>query len=69
MRKLASIAATVMGTVVLSAAPISVKWSGENLSVTQDEAFAVIGRPLTPGSATASTEGLSAGRCDAARRE
>jgi hypothetical protein len=52
MRKLALVAATVMSAVVFSAAPISVKWSAEkSLSLSQDKAFAVIGRPLTPGSA------------------
>jgi hypothetical protein len=52
MRRLALIGATVTGAVVLSATPISVKWSAEKiLSVSQDKAFAVVGRPLTPGSA------------------
>jgi hypothetical protein len=52
MRKLALVAATVMGAVVLSAAPVSVKWPGEtNLSVSLDKAFTVVGRPATPGSA------------------
>ena len=52
MRKLALISATVVRAAILSAAPISVKWSGEkNLSVSQDKAYAVVGRPLTPGSA------------------
>ena len=51
MHRLALVAATVMGAVVFSAAPISVKWSAErNLSLSQDKAFAVIGRPATPGS-------------------
>jgi hypothetical protein len=51
MRKLALIGATAMGAVVLSATPISVKWSAErNLSVSQDKAYAVVGRPATPGS-------------------
>jgi hypothetical protein len=51
MRKLALVVATVMGAVVFSAAPISVKWSAErNLSLSQDKAFAVVGRPATPGS-------------------
>jgi hypothetical protein len=51
MRKLALVAATVMGAVVFSAAPISVKWSAERtLSLSQDKAFAVVGRPATPGS-------------------
>ena len=51
MRKLAVIGATVVGAVVLSASPVSVNWSAErNLSVSQDKAFAVVGRPATPGS-------------------
>jgi hypothetical protein len=45
------IGATIIAAVVLSAFPISVKWSAErNLSVSQDKAFAVVGRPATPGS-------------------
>jgi hypothetical protein len=51
MRKLALIGATVVGAVLLSASPVSVKWSAErNLSVSQDKAVAEIGRPGTPGS-------------------
>ena len=51
MRKLALISAAVVGAVVLSASPVSVKWSAErNLSVSQDKAVAEIGRPGTPGS-------------------
>ena len=51
MRKLALIGATVVGAVVLSASPVSVKWSAErNVSVSQDKAVAEIGRPGTPGS-------------------
>jgi hypothetical protein len=51
MRKSALICATAMGAIVLSAAPISVKWSGErNLSLSLDKAHAVVGRPATPGS-------------------
>ena len=51
MHKLALVSATVIAAVVLSASPISVKWSAErNLSVSQDKAVAEIGRPGTPGS-------------------
>jgi hypothetical protein len=51
MKKLALIGATVMGAAILSASPISVKWSAErDLSVSQDRASAEIGRPGTPGS-------------------
>lgn len=51
MRKMALIGATVIGAVILSASPISVKLSAdESLSVSQDKALAEIGRPATPGS-------------------
>jgi hypothetical protein len=51
MRKSTLIGATVMLAALLSASPLSVKWSAErNLSVSQDKAFAVVGRPGTPGS-------------------
>jgi hypothetical protein len=51
MHKLALIGATVIATTVLSASPVSVKWSAErNLSVSQDKAVAEVGRPGTPGS-------------------
>ena len=51
MRKLVIVAATVIGAVVLSASPMLVKLSAQTvLSLSQDKAFAVIGRPGTPGS-------------------
>ena len=51
MRKLVIVAATVDSAVVLSASPVSVKWSAEkNLYLSQDKALAVVGRPATPGS-------------------
>ena len=51
MRKSVMIGATIIAAAVLSASPISVKWSAEkNLSVSQDKAFAIVGRPATPGS-------------------
>jgi hypothetical protein len=51
MRKLVLIGTTVVTAAILSASPVSVKWSAEkNVSVSQDKAFAVIGRPATPGS-------------------
>jgi len=51
MGKLVVVAATVVSAVVLSASPVSVKWSAEkNLSVSQDKAFAIVGRPGTPRS-------------------
>jgi hypothetical protein len=51
MRKLLLIGATVIGAALLSISPISVNWSVNNsVSVSQDRAFAEVGRPLTPGS-------------------
>lgn len=51
MRKLILVGATVLSAAVLTASPFSVRWSGEHvLSVSQDSALAVVGRPLTPGS-------------------
>jgi hypothetical protein len=51
MRKLVLIGAAVVGAAIVSAFPISVQLSGEkNLSVSLDKAYAVVGRPLTPGS-------------------
>src|ERR1700722_577056 len=51
MRKLLLIGATVIGAALLSISPISVNWSANNsVSVSQDRAFAEVGRPLTPGS-------------------
>jgi hypothetical protein len=42
-------AATVMGGLLLAALPVSIKWSAEkNLSISQDKAYAVVGRPATP---------------------
>ena len=66
MRKLVLIGATVVATAVLSASPISVKWvaTEKNLSISQDEAFAVVGRPGTPGS-VAGVHRRAARRCAA----
>jgi hypothetical protein len=52
MRKLVIIVATVIGAAVLSASPMSVNMTEnkEALSLSQDKAFAVVGRPATPGS-------------------
>jgi hypothetical protein len=51
MRKFALIGATVIGAAVLSSSPISFDWSANKaLSVSQDKAFAEVGRPLTAGS-------------------
>ena len=66
MRKLVLIGATVVATAVLSASPISVKWvtTEKNWSISQDEAFAVVGRPGTPGS-VAGVHRRAARRCAA----
>jgi hypothetical protein len=50
MRKSLMIGTAVIGAVVLSASPISLKWSAEGLSVSQDEAQAAVGQPLSAGS-------------------
>ena len=51
MRKVILIGASVIGATVLSASPVSVRWSAENnVSISQDKAFAEVGRPATPGS-------------------
>ena len=51
MRNPVLIGATVMGAVLLTTLPVSVKWSAENnLSLSRDKAYAVVGRPATPGS-------------------
>jgi len=43
---------SVVGAAILCAAPVSVQWSQDKLvSVTQDRAYAVVGRPGTPASA------------------
>jgi hypothetical protein len=51
MRKLVLVSAAVIGAAMLSATPVSLKWSAQQaLSVSQDEAFAIVGRPGTPRS-------------------
>jgi hypothetical protein len=51
MRRLTLIGTAAIAAAIFSATPISVNWSAEkNLSVSQDKAFAVVGRPATPGS-------------------
>ena len=51
MHNLALIGATVIGAVVLSAAPVSIQWSPEKtLSISVDRADARVGRPATPAS-------------------
>jgi hypothetical protein len=51
MRKMSVIAATLVGAAMLSITPISLHQSQDKgLSLSVDDAQAVIGRPLTPGS-------------------
>ena len=51
MRIAALTGATVMGGLLLATLPVSIQWSAEkNLSISQDKAYAVVGRPATPGS-------------------
>jgi hypothetical protein len=51
MKKLIIIGATVIGSTILCAVPVSLHLSQERvLSVALDTADAVIGRPATPGS-------------------
>jgi hypothetical protein len=50
MRKLLMAGATVISAMVLSASPISVKWSAQDVSVSQDKARAAVGQPLSAGS-------------------
>lgn len=41
----------ILGAAILSAAPVSLNWSADKgLSVTQDKANAIVGRPATPRS-------------------
>jgi hypothetical protein len=49
MKKMGVIAATFVGVAILCAAPLSLHRSQENnLSLSQDSAYARVGRPLTP---------------------
>ena len=51
MKKLTVIGAILLGAAILSVTPVSLNWSSEEgVSVSQDKAYAVIGRPATPGS-------------------
>jgi hypothetical protein len=51
MKKLIVIGAVLLGAATLSATPVSLNWSpNQGVSVSQDKAYAVIGRPATPGS-------------------
>src|SRR5215469_11887214 len=51
MKKLTVIGAILLGAAILSVSPVSLNWSSsQGVSVSQDQAYAVIGRPGTPGS-------------------
>jgi hypothetical protein len=51
MRIAALTCATVMGGLLLATLPVSIQWSAEkNLSISQDKAYAVVGRPATAAS-------------------
>jgi hypothetical protein len=51
MKKLTVIGAILLGAATLSVSPVSLNWSpSRGLLVSQDKAYAVIGRPATPGS-------------------
>jgi hypothetical protein len=52
MRKIAPTAATIIGSAVLAASPLSITWLEPQKSVTvsQDVANAAIGKPLSAGS-------------------
>ena len=68
MRNPVLIGATVMGAVLLTTLPVSVKWSAENnLSLSQDKAYAVVGSQQRPEAWLAFIEGIHGGRSDAAR--
>ena len=51
MKKLTVVGAILLGAATLSLSPVSLNWSpNQGVSVSQDKAYAVIGRPGTPGS-------------------
>ena len=51
MKKMSMIAATLIGAAILAAMPISLRqFQEKGLSLSVGSAYAVIGRPLTPGS-------------------
>ena len=51
MRKWMLIGTTLIAAAVLTTAPVSIKRSGERIvSISEDRALAVVGRPATPGS-------------------
>ncbi len=51
MKKMSVIAATIAGAALLTAVPISLHQSqNRGLSLSVDNAQAIVGRPLTPGS-------------------
>ena len=51
MKKLTVIGAILLAAATLSVSPVSLTWSpNQGVSVSQDKAYAEIGRPGTPGS-------------------
>jgi hypothetical protein len=51
MKKMSIVGATLMGTAMLSAVPVSLHQSqNKGLSLSLDSAYARVGRPATPGS-------------------
>lgn len=51
MKKVNMVGATLLAAAILSASPVSLNWSTDNgLSISQNKANAVIGRPATPRS-------------------
>jgi hypothetical protein len=51
MKKITLVGATLLLAATLGASPVSLNWSAhKGLSVSQDKANAVVGRPATPGS-------------------
>jgi hypothetical protein len=52
MRRIALIAATVIGSAVLSLSPLSIKYlaTQKSVAVSEDKANAAVGKPLSAGS-------------------
>ena len=51
MKKLTLLGAILLGAATFSVSPVSLSWSpDQGVSVSQDKAYAVVGRPATPGS-------------------
>ena len=66
MKKLTVIGAILVGAAILSVSPVSLNWSAnQGVSVSQDKAYAVIGRPGTPGSVAGVARRQTRPRCTA----